>query len=189
MRFFESFFGKNFRDPAKDKWDNIITSIHAGLEPVRPTFFVSCVNIVRITPGCPIQNSTMNPEIELKILVAQLMFARLIIADQQYIRPNDGDQFVTMMLSDALRYGPIVARNEIVTRYFKGNEEGIKKVVFFDDVARFIAGQEAPLAALAMEGSLTEMIQLFSWLSVAISFGDNATVRKIEKCLESRNSK
>lgn len=184
MKFFGSLFGEDFRNPPKERWNGIIDNIHAGLAASRPPFFANCIKCAKMFPDVVVRNETMSQDIELAITVCQLHLGRLLIASEQYVRPTDGNEFVSMMYSDAARYGGIIKRDEFIHRYFKDDgEEGIKKLVFCADLAKHITGQEPPLVVMTMAGSAVEFLRLFSFLAIAHAFGDKDTLRQVEASL------
>jgi hypothetical protein len=179
MGIFSSVFSGGLREPPKERWGDIITNIHAGLAASRPKFFDLCVETAKGTPGVPIRNTTMSRDIELYITVCQLHLGRVLIASRRYVSPENGSVFVTMMYSDASRYGSILKRNEAMVRYFKeDDEDGLKKIVFCSDLTKFITGDEPAIVALTMV-SRVEFLRLSSWLAVAHAFGDADTVKRL----------
>ena len=183
MGLFSSIFGAGFRDPPREKWDHIIDTIHARLAEDRPVFFKACVEILSMLPDVSIRNRTMTRPVELAITVYQLHLGRELIANRQYVRPEVGNAFVSMLYTDACRYGSILERDELARRYWPREEEdkqGMEILWFYSDIATHITGIEAPAReALLLCDSTIKRFTIVARLAVATSFGDRETAQEL----------
>jgi len=183
MRFFDTLFGGSFQNTPREKWEGIIDTIHARLAEDRPVFFNACVELLSVLPDVTIKNRTMTPRIELAITVYQLRFARELIAAQQYVRPEDGNSFVSMLYSNACLYGSIIERNECIRRYLPSEDDdkkGNDVFLFYSDIATHITGNDAPVKEMGLLSSATiRQFALVSRLAVATTLGDRKTVQEL----------
>ncbi len=159
--------------------------IHAGLAATRPHFIDRCLRVGRAHTEAPAQTGKLDQASELAVLVCQLLFGRLLIALEEYFSsPDEGQHFVEVMFEEACRYGPASQRDDLIRRYFKDDDEGIKKFVFGSDLAKHITGKDAPKYATELANMPVEFLRLTSWFVVARAFGDSATTVRVKKELD-----
>ncbi len=185
MSLIDSLFGGSFQNAPREKWEEIIDTIHARLAEERLVFFNACVEILSMLPDVTIKNRTMTPRIELAITVYQLHFVREVIAAREYVRPEDGNSFVSTLYSNACRYGSVIERNECIRRYCPredDSQKGNEIFLFYSDIATHVTGNDAPLReTLLLSDATARRFALVSRLAVATAFGDRKTVEELRE--------
>ncbi len=163
-----------------DDWERIDRLIHARFAEERPVFFDACISILRRVPDLAIVNYNMTPSIELIITVYQIKMARDLIAAKQYIAPENGNRFLSMLCTEALRYGSNNELNELVQRYWQHEEDKIGSGIFlfYHDLAVEITDDTMPAKACLLLASATSgRFVASARLAAAIAFGDRETVK------------
>ncbi len=159
--------------------------IHAGLAVSRPHFIAKCLKAARTHSEAPAQTQSLDQASELAVVVCQLLFGRLLIAMEEYFTSSqEGQEFVEVTFEEACRHGSPAQRDDLIRRYFKDDDEGVRKFIFGSDLARHITGKDAPKYAMALAGAPTDFLRLTSWFVVSRAFGDGSTTAKAKKELD-----
>jgi len=170
--------------PNREHWGLISLNIAKGLEEVRKIWFDSCVKLLQDSTeknslDFDLVNIRLEREGELAIKAYQLLLVSNCLAKHTYIPPLQGKDFADILYAQVC--GTQVEKIlSFLSRYHEVAESGTQLFRFCSDVAKYISGNEAPLAESTLLGSTLLPFAIMNHIVVASCFGDDKTVKKLE---------
>jgi hypothetical protein len=170
----------------------ISLNIAKGLEEVRKIWFDSCVKLLRESAkknslDIHLVTIRLGGEGDLAIRAYQLLLVSNCLAKYTYIPPSQGKDFADILYAQVCGT-KVETILSFLSRYHEVTDSGTQLFRFSSDVAKYITGNESPLAESTLLASTLLPFAVMNHLVVASCFADDKTVKKLESELNNEGS-
>lgn len=165
-----------------NEWKDICSRMSQGLAEVKKEWFISCLNAVKDAKKhggtSKIMNSELSGNISQAMNAFQLLQVQNILAEKQYISPENGRDFVTM-LYDYVCGGEVEKCLEYLHSYYETEEDlGTQFFRVSSDITQGITNEKDPAIAMGIV-HFVPVWGLFSKMIVSETFNDKDTTQQL----------
>ena len=165
-----------------NEWKDICSRMSQGLAEVKKEWFTSCLNAVKDAEKhggtLKIINNELNGNISQAMNAFQLLQVQNMLAEKQYISPENGRDFVTM-LYDYVCSDEVEKCLEYLHSYYETEEDlGTQFFRVSSDITKGITNEKDPAIAMGIV-PFVPIWGLFSKMIVSETFNDKDTTQQL----------
>jgi len=166
---------------ANSEWKGICSRMSQGLQEVKKEWFKSCLNAVRDAEkqgnSSRIVNDDLAGNISQAMNAFQLLQVSHILAEKEYILPENGRDFMTL-LYDYVCKNEVDKCLEYFGRYCETEDLGQQLFRISADITQGITNEKDPVITMSIT-SFVPVWGIFSKMIVSETFNDKDTARQL----------
>jgi len=164
-----------------NEWKGICSRMSQGLHEVKKEWFKSCLSAVKDAEkkgnSSKIVNHDLSENISQAMNAFQLLQVQNILAEKQYISPEEGRDFVTM-LYDSVCGNEVDKCLEYLGRYYEAGDLGQQLFRVAADITQGITSEKDPVIAMSIT-NFVPVWGIFSKMIVSETFNDKVATKQL----------
>lgn len=180
-QFLKGLMGQNVhREPPRNEWNAIVSKMVDDLKESRGEWISACTSLLQRAVDTPFKPQ-LTDDTDLVTSVYQFVLAAAFIGSQEYVQPESGRDFCTLLWAEIGAGRNPTRRSQVYETFIRlrAGDDGQDIGYLVRSVAKEIVGTPV-FEALGLAGTVPTFTSV-TYGIVADAFGDQATVKRVQQ--------